>query len=122
MQQEKGRKSRAEDVDLFEKKNFGQTTPTDPEPEPGIPGDTNSDGAVDLVDFNSLKNAFGIGDSLQEGDFNGDGVVDLTDFDSLKQNFGTSASVSVPEPSTWMLSVLAVLGVLSIWRPRNRRY
>ncbi len=67
---------------------------------PGLLGDANGDGRVDLADFTALKDNFGTGTMLAEGDFDSDGDVDLADFQILKDNFG---SVAVPEPACWLL-------------------
>ena len=55
-------------------------------------GDTNCDGSLDVMDFLSLKAAFGLSTGqtgyLQVSDFNGDLSVDVQDFLVLKKNFG----------------------------------
>ena len=57
-----------------------------------VPGDANSDGAVDLDDFMLLKHHFGTGGlDIGQGDFDLDDDVDLDDFVILKNNFGTAA-------------------------------
>lgn len=63
------------------------------------PGDTNFDGAVDLVDFSRLKDSFGREGENLTGDLNFDNVVDLVDFSILKTNFGVSdvATAAVAE-------------------------
>jgi hypothetical protein len=58
--------------------------------DPGLPGDFNTDGKVDLTDFGILKENFGSGTTAAQGDANGDAKVDLTDFGILKENFGKS--------------------------------
>ncbi|MEM7682152.1 MAG: family 16 glycosylhydrolase [Planctomycetota bacterium] len=64
-------------------------------------GDTNGDGAVDLLDFDALSQNFGGLGTLGGGDFNEDGVVDLLDFDLLSGNFGVgSPATLVPEPAS----------------------
>ncbi len=79
---------------------------------PGLPGDVNADGKVDLTDFGVLKDNFGSGTTLAQGDLNGDAKVDLTDFGILKDNFGKSAAAAVPEPSTALLLALGALAAL----------
>jgi hypothetical protein len=54
---------------------------------PGLPGDTNGDGVVDLVDLNNVRNHFG---GTAGGDTNGDGIVDLVDLNAVRNNFGAS--------------------------------
>lgn len=86
---------------------------------PGLPGDTNADGVVDLTDLNNVRNHFG-GSGL--GDANGDGSVDLQDLNLVRNYFGADATVSggtVPEPATWHLALLTMAIVLSM---RARRY
>ncbi|NLF32915.1 MAG: hypothetical protein GX591_18765 [Planctomycetes bacterium] len=62
-----------------------------------VPGDANSDGAVDLDDFMLLKHHFGTGGlDIGQGDFDLDDDVDLDDFVTLKNNFGTTLK-PVPE-------------------------
>jgi hypothetical protein len=78
---------------------------------PTLLGDANSDGKVDLTDFGILKSNFGTGTSLAQGDFNGDSKIDLTDFGILKDNFGKTGSTAVPEPTTWSLLSLGLLGL-----------
>ena len=81
-----------------------------------LPGDADSNGVVDLEDFNRLKGSFGSDDPF--ADFNEDGVVDLADFGILKGNFGGVAAV--PEPAGVMLASLSGLGLAAIWGSRKR--
>lgn len=54
-----------------------------------IPGDATGEGAVDLEDFNVVKENFGLSDAdRSDGDFNGDHAVDLQDFNVIKEHFG----------------------------------
>lgn len=84
------------------------------------PGDTNSDGVVDLADLNNVLNNFGSPGTL--GDDNGNGTVELGDLNNVLNNFGThyaaSALSAVPEPAS--LSLLA-LGATSLLARRRRR-
>ncbi|MFW6155062.1 MAG: right-handed parallel beta-helix repeat-containing protein [Planctomycetota bacterium] len=65
-------------------------------------GDCDMNGTVDLDDFVTLKNAFGLELASieapthvqQPGDANADGCVDLDDFVLLKQNFGTTSGAT----------------------------
>jgi len=79
-----------------------------------LPGDADLDGDVDAADFGALKKFFSVGNTLGHGDFDGDGRVDLSDFQTIKQHFGQTlpSSGQVPEPSTWVLAMLASLGLL----------
>ncbi|MEM6748859.1 MAG: dockerin type I domain-containing protein [Planctomycetota bacterium] len=83
-----------------------------------LPGDANSDGVVDLLDFDVLAQNFGssTGNGAADGDFNGDGAVDLLDFDILAQNFGATSPGSVPEPAS--LGLIALGGAALLRRRR----
>ena len=83
----------------------------DERPDPVLlPGDANLDGAVDLADFDRIKEWFGRGAFWYQGDFNDDLHVDLNDFAVLKANFGAEATPA-PEPGAVYLA-LAAIGVL----------
>ena len=58
------------------------------EQEPGLLGDTDGDGDVDIVDLNNVRNNFG-GQGL--GDTDGDGDVDINDLNNVRNNFGAVA-------------------------------
>ena len=79
-----------------------------------VPGDTDGDGDVDLLDLDALGANFGLatGATCAEGDFDGDGDVDLLDLDILGANFGTTPSASVPEPTALALAALAGVALL----------
>jgi hypothetical protein len=55
-------------------------------------GDANNDNVVDVLDFNLLKNSFGLPQGAPgyepRADFNGDAVIDILDFNLIKGNFG----------------------------------
>ena len=91
-----------------------------------LPGDANSDGAIDLSDLSIVLNKFGTTTSLwSDGNFDGASTIDLTDLSDVLNNFGqtnpnastantvTSASPA-PEPSSLLLlgftSALVVYG------------
>lgn len=82
------------------------------EPTPaglGLAADFNSDGEVNLADFNILKTNFGNGAATFDlGDATGDGTVDLEDFNILKGEFG-SGGAAVPEPTTVLLSLCGLM-------------
>lgn len=78
--------------------------------EPGVLGDTDGDGDVDITDLNNVRNNFGSGGL---GDTDDDGDVDITDLNNVRNNFGAGApgANAVPEPST---ALLALCGVAAI--------
>lgn len=100
------------------------------EPSDGLPGDTNGDWQVDLVDLNSVRNNFG---GSGDGDTNGDSLVDLTDLNNVRNHFGggsftlppelaITSSTAVPEPSSFVMA-LAVFGLVGIaLRCRSSRH
>ncbi|MEM6750919.1 MAG: trypsin-like serine protease [Planctomycetota bacterium] len=87
-------------------------------------GDADTNGVVNLADFDALAQSFGMIDAgWADGDFNSDGVVDLIDFDLLAQNFGASAFspasvAALPEPAT--AGLLALAGAAALARRRRR--
>lgn len=82
---------------------------------PGVPGDYNGNGVVDMADYVLWRN----GGPLQN-EINTPGVVDASDYTAWRANFGNHAgsgsalgsSAAVPEPATWMLiaAALAFMG------------
>lgn len=94
--------------------------------EGSLPGDYNHNDLVDPADFTLWRDQLGkIGDQLA-ADGNGDGRVTQADYEIWKQNFGAMwlrnaaaqpLSVSVPEPSTWTHSGMA----LTSWMLFRRR-
>jgi hypothetical protein len=59
-----------------------------------LPGDTDHDGDVDLVDLGNLAAGYGLssGATWEQGDFDGDGDVDLVDLGTLAGNYGHGVS------------------------------
>lgn len=81
---------------------------------PSLPGDTNGDGVVNLVDLNNVKNNFGSPSPPAVGDTDGDGDIDLTDLNAVKNNFGAVApasAVSVPEPASAIVALIGLAGL-----------
>lgn len=78
----------------------------------GIPGDFDGDGDVDIVDFGTFGQNFGLTgqptDPPVDGDFDGDGDVDIVDFGTFGQNFGTGtgSGSAVPEPTSMGLALI----------------
>ncbi len=95
-------------------------------PAPELAGDTNGDFMVNIIDLNNVRNNFGAMGS-DDGTLAGDavpfdGMVNLIDLNAVRNNFGAGAAV--PEPGTWLLTVLGCACVVFAgrWRsqPRNR--
>ena len=81
-----------------------------------LSGDYNGDGIVDLADYTVWRNNLGATDesAFAPGTGNGGGV-DVSDYSEWKANFGATPSsipeisnVSVPEPATYVVVLLAV--------------
>jgi autotransporter-associated beta strand protein len=94
-------------------------------------GDSNFDGNVNALDFNTLANNYGAttGAGWVQGDFNYDGAVDSSDFNYVATNFNASLGAApasslgalVPEPIS--LSILPVGALLLLGtRARRRRF
>ncbi|MEQ9459554.1 MAG: hypothetical protein RIG82_01200 [Phycisphaeraceae bacterium] len=77
-----------------------------------LPGDTNLDFEVDLIDLSALASNFGSTAGWAGGNFNADTNVDLIDLSILATNFGQTPP-SIPEPAS-----LALLGLLALTRRR----
>jgi hypothetical protein len=77
-----------------------------------LAGDFNDDGAVDGADFLAWQRGFG-------------GEFDASDLADWKANFGSTgsgpAAAAVPEPSTALLSMAAVLGLAAVVRGRSEK-
>lgn len=79
-------------------------------------GDSNIDGKVNTLDFNSLAGNFGESAKLwTEGDFDYNGSVNSLDFNALAANYGKATSLSapslgsvVPEPSATFALIAAL--------------
>ncbi len=66
----------------------------------GLPGDANSDGFVDVSDFNIWNsNKFQTGTHWGSADFNGDGSTDVSDFNVWNSNKFTSG---IPRGAYWL--------------------
>ena len=90
-----------------------------------IPGDANNDGRVDGSDVTILAGNWqaGVGDpntstvTWEMGDFNGDGQIDGSDVTILAGNwqYGVdAAAASVPEPSSVLLLVMALVSLMIV--------
>lgn len=83
----------------------------------GLPGDFNLDGTVDAADYTVFRDNLGQSDAALNGNGNGSGTVTSLDYDIWVSNYGnsssTSASTSVPEPSSIVSLILFALSGLS---------
>lgn len=85
-----------------------------------IPGDANSNGFVDGVDYIAWAEHFLLtGQTWASGDFSGDGKVDGADYIAWSDHFRpvpsqAIAASAVPEPSSIILAGLAAVGVAVI--------
>jgi len=86
-----------------------------------VPGDTNGDGKVDIVDLNNVRNNFGSSGDPILGDtapFNG--TVDITDLNNVRNNFGAGVpSQATPEPSAIVLLGMSA-GLLALAMRKRR--
>ncbi len=83
------------------------------------PGDANLDGTVDVSDFNIWNaNKFTNTARWCAGDFNADGSIDVGDFNQWNSHKFTVAdsTATVPEPTTGILGILALFGMLGFRR------
>ena len=85
-------------------------------------GDSNVDGSVNGTDLNAVLSYYNqSGQAWATGDFNFDGSVNGTDLNTVLSNYNQSLSSStaaVPEPSTLLLMVLGLVGLLAARRMR----
>jgi endoglucanase len=87
---------------------------------PGVPGDYDGSGIVDVADFVVWRSAVGQSGSAIAGDGNGDGTVNEADYQLWRAHFGLTArgdaaalqDTAVPEPSGIVLLVFALATVL----------
>jgi len=82
---------------------------------PPIPGDGNGDGMVDAGDYTIWANNFAQTGVAVPGDYNDDLLVDAGDYTTWANNFGAgspSPLAAVPEPSSFALSLVALLSML----------
>ena len=86
-------------------------------------GAMNRDGSVDAADYTVWANGFGTAEaSYDDGDFSRNGSVDAADYTIWANEFGSvvMAPQAVPEPSTFLLAIVGIIG-LSCYRRRRRR-
>lgn len=90
-----------------------------------VPGDYNGNGVVDAADYVVFRNSFGQTAAGLPADGNNNGTIDNGDYTFWKERFGNTAasssgalSVTVPEPSAWLVAALAVLMTTGLWSRR----
>lgn len=86
-----------------------------------IIGDADANNRVDFADFTILANNFGMPGGWSDGDFDGDGKVLFADFLLLADSFGpsTSQATAVPEPRSFAIALVSLLGLTALRRNRN---
>jgi fibronectin-binding autotransporter adhesin len=84
-----------------------------------LPGDATLDGKVDGSDLAAISSS---GTTWATGDFNYDGVVNGDDWSlfDLGLAIGSLPATPVPEPASFILTVISAAGVLSFRRRRSR--
>ena len=94
-----------------------------------IPGDGNLSGGVEAADYTLWANGFGAPDAaFQTGDYNGDGSTSAADYTLWANNFGIGVSApsssldAVPEPSTFVLATVGIIGLFCYCRLRRREF
>jgi hypothetical protein len=98
---------------------------TPPVLEPGdfLAADFNQDGDVDGTDLTAWRGGFGTGTTKAQGDADADGDVDGSDFLTWQQQVGTTppataAAGAIPEPGSFALAGLGLLGLAGLRRRR----
>jgi hypothetical protein len=90
-----------------------------------LPGDANKDGTVNGADLNIVLSNYNLGGmDWDRGDFNGDGQVNGADLNVVLSNYnqhlGASSAPGAPEPSTLLLAVAGLVGLVCYaWRKRR---
>lgn len=85
-----------------------------------VPGDTNGDSKVDIIDLNNVRNNFGAAGPNPAGDTNNDDQVDIVDLNNVRNNFGAGAASAVPEPPSVAL-IGSSLAAFALAYRRSRR-
>ncbi|MCA9190064.1 MAG: LamG-like jellyroll fold domain-containing protein [Pirellulaceae bacterium] len=83
-----------------------------------VDGDVNGDRIVNNADFDIIRGNFlQSATARTDGDLNLDGVVNFADFRVWKENAGAvAATASVPEPGTFVLIAVGLLGTMRLRR------
>ena len=80
-------------------------------------GDANTDGVVDVSDFNLWNTNKFAKTGWSGGDFNGDGFADVSDFNIWNENKFTQLN-PIPEPNAgWMF--LTLISVCFVWARKS---
>jgi hypothetical protein len=94
--------------------------------KPTLPGDANLDGTVDINDLTIVLAHYGqTGMTWSQGEFTGDGTVDINDLTIVLAHYSQSVGapagpVAVPEPSTFLLVVIGLSGLLgNAWKKQR---
>jgi hypothetical protein len=95
------------------------TTYIDVLPDFPLPGDTNGDDLVDLVDYNTILSHLNLtGQTVATGDVTGDSKVTIADYRLWKENrtdtSGSGSSHGVPEPTAFSMALLGVVASLFV--------
>ena len=107
--------------DLVTFRDFSVTVST----PPAVPGDYNGNHIVDAADYTVWRDHLGLtgGATAAQGDGTGDGNVTSADYDYWKTRFGNTmgagsglAGGAVPEPSSFMLFALGLVGATGFRR------
>ena len=84
-----------------------------------LPGDGDLNGVVDTGDYILWADGFGmVNPKFTDGDYNSDGSTDAADYTVWANNFGQSvsaprsAATAVPEPETFSLLAIGLMGLL----------
>lgn len=85
-----------------------------------LPGDLDGDGSVAFADFLAMSANFGQAGDYTGGDVDCNGQVAFADFLVLSANFGQTSAAAAPEPNSFVLALLSVIG-LQLVRQRRRR-
>ena len=89
-------------------------------------GDVDFDGIVNIFDINAVSSSWHPtpGGANDRADANGDDAVDIFDINMISANWANNVNapvVPVPEPSTFVLAGLGIVGLIAAaWRKRGR--